>query len=60
MSWDYLRVSMSDTIDARFNVTHQEWHGFLQRLKSERWELETVDKQEDGYNESHWLKQANG
>lgn len=41
---------------AHFNVEPSEWEAFEQKLRDEGWELETVDKNEDGRNETYNFK----
>jgi len=50
-------IATHDTIEVHFNVTHQEWDAFQQRLKNEGWELDKVDRRSEG-EESYHFKRA--
>jgi len=43
---------------AHFNVPLEEWEAFQGKLRAEGWELEKVDRNEDGRNETYNFRRA--
>jgi len=41
---------------AHFNVPPGEWEGFQQKLRDEGWELEKVDRSDEGRSETYNFK----
>jgi hypothetical protein len=51
-------IATHEEMRGHFNVEPNEWDAYLQKLQSERWDLEQVDKQADGQNETYYFKRA--
>jgi hypothetical protein len=43
---------------AQFNVEPSTWEAYRQKLRDEGWELEAVDRKEDGRNETYNFRRA--
>ena len=41
---------------AHFNVTPEDWEAFQQKLREDGWELESIDRNENGRSETHNFK----
>ena len=51
-------IATHDTLEAHFNVQQKDWDTFLQRLKTEGWELEKIDHREKEQSAAYHFKRA--
>jgi len=49
-------IATHDGMRAHFNVTREEWEAFQQKLRDEGWELENMERKENGRDETHTFK----
>ena len=49
-------TSTHQEMHGHFNIPPEQWRAYLQKLQSERWELEQVQRKDDGENETYTFK----
>jgi hypothetical protein len=49
-------IATHQEMRGHFNIAPEEWGAYLQKLKGERWELDQVERQDQGENETYVFK----
>ncbi len=49
-------ITTHDSMEGHFNVTHGDWEAYLQKLKEDGWAFMSVEKRNEGREESYHFK----